>query len=640
MLEQNPAGTMSFSFDPVRHVSYSRGIQGAIKNLLAAAEPEMKRRLEERLDEYRQAALDRRDPFAASRFAGRFDQLKWGREVILEEGRRTGIGQTPLQEQLGLWSLTEASEDPGIQASAFRRMAEDRLAELRFAEAAFACRQLQDRFADVTFSDGQTLRQWLKALPADSPLWKELDPKESNRWPSSVPRITEQNRKVQLANVWPLPVAAVPGSLCAELDVWLDVPRKRLRFSGGGQRGFWELALPVGLEAIDFEYGLSQGWGVGPILILRAGVDLLGIAPLDDHGEPRPRVLWRVRMLKETDGAASLGFRVHQPPPGFGEPRVELSDAFEQTVAEVGPVTAGLLVYQSGGRLIAIEPATGKKLWSRSQLPAMAQATGDAKHVLLIDQNHSQVRVLRALDGRLLGTRNLPKSETLLGWWGCCAVFRSEAKNKVRFSLWDAAADRILWKQETPAKTLGFRLDEFHWGTLTPGGEVFLSNVATEKPLARFRLDGVRNPTEVYTAADADRFYLAIAHPNPAGPNQRAQPGMLDDPMPRQHVLAGTLCGWDRRTGKPLWESAWGNWAFALDQPAAGPVLILPHRRESPKDKGRKLSVVRCLDKRTGREVHRLEAAEFHALPVWSSDPAQHKLEIQTPAKTIQLTYE
>ncbi len=641
LLEQNPVGMMSFSHDPMRDVSYSRGIQGAIKTLLDAAEPKVKKRLEERLDGYRKGALNRRDPFAASRFARRFDQLKWGRELMVQDGRRTGIGQTPLQQQLDLWALTEAAENPGIQASAFRRLMEDRLAELRFAEAAFAFRQIQDRFPDVTFLDRQTVPQWRKTLPADSPLWKELDPKEAHGWPASAPRITEQNRKSRLANVWPVPITAAPGSLCAELDVWLEAHRKRLRFSGAGQRGFWELALPDGLSAIDFEYGLSRGWGVGPILILQAGVDLLGIAPFDDHGEPRPRVLWRVPMLKDVDAsAADLDYRVHQPPPGFGEPQVEFSDAFEQTVAEVGPVTAGFVAYQSQGRLIAIEPATGQKLWSRSQLPAMAKTTGDAKHVLLIDESRSEVRVLRAVDGRLLGTWDFPSSGTDLGWWGSCALFHSDGKDQATFSLWDPVADRILWKQEAPAKTLGFRIDSSHWAYLTPDGELVLWKGATEKPLAKFRLDSVRNPTEVYAAADAERFYLAIAHPHPAKPNQPAEPRMADDPMPRQHVLAGTLFGWDRRTGKPLWQSEWGNWAFALDQPAAGPVLVLPHRKESPKDKGRKLSVIRFLDKRTGREVHRLETAEFHEMPLWSSDPAQHKFEIQTPAETVQFTFE
>ena len=333
--------------------------------------------------------------------------------------------------------------------------------------------------------------------------------------------------------------------------------------------------------------------------------------------------------------------RVHSgPPAGFGEPRVELSDAFEQTVGEVGPVTAGLLTYQSRGRLIAIEPATGQKLWSRSQLPPAAKTTGDAEFVLLLPESHSQVMVLRALDGRLLGTRDLPASGAVLGWWGQCALLQSEAKDHLTFSLWDAVADRIVWSQQTPAKTLAFRIDASHWGYVTPMGEVCLLESSTGKPLAQSRLKSVRNPTEVFVAADAGRFYLAMAHPNPDEEKQPAAPRIADDLMPRRHLVTGTLHGFDRRTGQLLWQSEGGTWGFALDQPATGPVLVLTHREASPNDKARKLSVLRCLDKRTGREIYRRETTEFHEMPIWADDPTQHKFEIQTPAKTLQLEYE
>ena len=286
-----------FGYDPLREVPYSRGIQGAIRDLLDASEPKIQQRLEERLKEYQQETLNRRDPFAVSRLARRLDQLKWGRELIVQERHRTGIGQTALEQQLALWAVAEAAEDPSLQALAFRRLAEDRMAELRFSDAGFAYRQLQDRFADVTFPDAQTVPQLLKALPADSPVRKELDPKAADRWPPSAPRITEQSRNVQLGTLRLCPSPA-PGSLCAELDIWLDDPGDGCDFPARDNAGSgnWRCRT-TSMPRLIREFLLSQGWGVGPLLILQVGIDLLGIAPLNDHGEPRPRVLWRVRML-------------------------------------------------------------------------------------------------------------------------------------------------------------------------------------------------------------------------------------------------------------------------------------------------------------------------------------------------------
>ncbi len=369
LLEQNPAGDMPRSDDPFLQVTYSRGIQGAIRDLLDTAPPDVRGKLESRLSEYQQAALNRRDPFAVSRLARRFDQLKWGRELIVEEGQRTGIGQTALERQLALWAVTEAAEHPALQALAYRRLMEDRIAELRFSEAAFAYRELQDRFADVTFPDGQTVSEFLKTLPADSPVRKELEPGHSP-WPASPPQITRTNRTARLPDFIALPVSAPAGGLSAELDVWLDFERRRLRFSGAGQRGAWEFALAGGQPLLADVRDLTQCWGAGPVLVLQYGSELMGIAPLDDHGEPRPRVLWRLPMF-ETEGSeiapsAELAYRQFQPPPGFGIPYGELLDPFRQGIAQVGPVSAGMLAYQTGGRVTAIDPATGRKLWSRA----------------------------------------------------------------------------------------------------------------------------------------------------------------------------------------------------------------------------------------------------------------------------------
>ena len=394
LLEENPTGYATRPDDPALETAFSRFVQGAIADLFESAKPNVKTQLATRLQAERDKALNSRDPFAVSRFARRFDQLKWGRELLLEEHSRSRIGQSVLEQQLGLQAIAEVEGDRTLQALALKRLAEDRISELRFREAAFFHRQLRERFAEVQFSEGQTVSAYLDSVPKDSPARKFWD--GAPRWPLATPRISEQSAKGKLPMLFRLPVSAPPGSLCAELDVWLDPNRRRLRFAGGGQKGAWELAFPGKDLTLDFNALLFRCWGVGPVLIFGGGTDLLGIAPLDDHGEPHARVLWRVRMAgpkkpDENDGDHSIQYRLRQPPIGFGVPHLELHDAFAQTLDHVGPVTAGFLVYQGEGRLTAIEPATGKKLWSRSQLPLHAA-------------HHGRCRVCRGDSRRSVGS--------------------------------------------------------------------------------------------------------------------------------------------------------------------------------------------------------------------------------------------
>ena len=630
LTEENPTGLASVRDEPALEVEFSRLIQGAIRDLLDAADPGMRRQLEARLNEYRDERLNRRDPFAASRFARQFDQLKWGRELIAEEQHRTGIGQSALEQQLGLWALTEEADDPALKALAFRRLAEDRIAGLRYREAAFFLGQLKDHFAEVKFPEGLTAKEWIEKLPMDSPVHKYLAG-ENARWIGQA-RITEDRRPGKPPALYRIPLKAPPGSLCADLDLWLEPAesRSRLQISGGGHSGFWELPISQGAP----DYGFLEAWGTGPVLILQDGTNLLGIAPLDDHGEPRPRILWRISLLNgeaEANLFELVGYRQHQPPPGFGVRSGELLDSFLQAIAQVGVVSAQVVVYQNAGRLVAVEPATGKSLWSRKQLPSEAMITGDARHVLLFERGRSRVTVFRTLDGRAVASRDLPPGE-LLTWWGSRALFREQSADHAAFSLWDAVSGRLVWEQQAPLKSLGFAVDATRWGFITSEGDVTILDGQTGRPLAATKLDSVREPSQVYAAGDEMGLYLAIAHA------QGEQSPIVDDLPLRHPILAGSLHAFDRRTGKALWQTDARQFAFPLDQPAVGPVLVLYHREKA--DQGNPTAIVRCLEKRTGKEIYSAEFSAARETVRWSGHPDRGIFELDAYRNTVRFRYE
>ncbi len=632
LLDENPVGMINCPDDPALEVEYSRYIQGAIHDLLAASEPDIKQQLKARWDDYREKTLSRRDPFAASRLARRLDQLKWGRELILKEEHRTGIGLSARERQLNLWALTEDPAQPRIQALAYRRLAEDRLAELRFREAAFFFRQLKEQFSEVKFPEGMTGREFINQLPADSPVQKYLTGNTA-RWPEQKPRITAERRSSRLPALISVPVQSRPGSLCSELDLWFDTQRKRLHFSGGGHSGGWELPLPEGRSALDDS--LREGWGVGPMLILQQGTKLLGIAPLDDHGEPRPRILWQAELL-ENDGGPIV-FHRYQPPAGFGHPNALFLDSYHQTIAQVGPVSAGAVIYQSAGRLVALETATGRKLWSRCELPSEAMITGDARHVLIVERAEARATILRTLDGRVVRTGNLPEGDVLT-WWGSRALVRRESAEGVAFFLWNAVADRFAWEQNAPPKVLAFEVDNGRWGWITPEGELTLLDGETGRPLSVTRLESIKNPTQVHSASDESGIYLAISHPQES-PDENEQLQTEDNFFPSRHfLLAGSLCGFDRRTGQNRWQTEWGQGMLPMEQPAAGPVLLL-HRRVNSNAEG-EYALLRCLDKRTGKAVYHLRTTETWELPRWSGNPEEGMFELEAYRSTVQFRYE
>ena len=113
---------------------------------------------------------------------------------------------------------------------------------------------------------------------------------------------------------------------------------------------------------------------------------------------------------------------------------------------------------------------------------------------------------------------------------------------------------------------------------------------------------------------------------------------ILDDLPLRHPILAGTLHSFDRRSGKHLWQSEWGHWAFPLEQPAAGPVLVLSHHEKS-KDEGT-YAVIRCLDKKTGKEIFRTKPAEVAGWPRWFSRPDEAEFELNAHQTRVRFRYE
>src|SRR5690606_15092616 len=137
------------------------------------------------------------------------------------------------------------------------------------------------------------------------------------------------------------PLAAPPGSLGDRLSLLFDRQTRRLRFRGGAHPGTWELKLPDSKSPLRDVYQYYRGWCVGHLLVLRIGSQILAVAPLNEAGEPEPRILWMIETL--TDDSAAFRVRTEPGKAGFGDPEIGIFDRFGREAAGVGPVCAGYL---------------------------------------------------------------------------------------------------------------------------------------------------------------------------------------------------------------------------------------------------------------------------------------------------------
>ncbi|MFP6762573.1 MAG: hypothetical protein VB858_03110, partial [Planctomycetaceae bacterium] len=386
VLNLNPAGDEAvYSNGPLRMVRHDRLIQGELLNLIPAggvqaitagpgdkSETAVLAALQNRFAEHLQQALSSPDPFAAQRLAASLSTHPWSTTLRLDE--QAEVGQPFLRKQLALLQLA-ASPDLTTATRALERLAglyRDRSHALDAAATTLRQRTLLENHPD-TASRG--LSPALDRLPTRKSLQLQL---EDTDWQGLRAEAELENNTSPAGNYLPVVVHCEAGSLFERIDVAIsrrvEQNRRTVQFCGDGESRAWKLAVPAGQSAASRAFSLPRGWGIGHLLILDLGGELLAISPYSRNGQPQPQLVWSRDMA---EGNRLAGPMVLPAIPGFRPPAITYRDPFDRPIAVTGPVRNGYLCVQTRGRLVCLETASGRVLWERYELPRNAICLGD-----------------------------------------------------------------------------------------------------------------------------------------------------------------------------------------------------------------------------------------------------------------------
>lgn len=525
-------------------------------------------------------------------------------------------------------------------------------------DAADAWRLLSGRFAGEPVDDaGQTGAQAVAALDTQSALAREIGQGPPAEWPSGKPKsevIRQRQRNTDFKAVRIVPVA---GSFAHRLRVLVNADGSRVRFQGDGQRGTWELKLPASDSPFRVAAPLHRGWGLGHLIVLRVGMDLFAIEPLDAQGESRARLVWHRQLY---DGPPlrwdhlTLGIEVGRP--GFRLPEVRVRDRYGREPGQVGPVGCSLLCLHSGASLIAVEPRSGKTLWKRDDLPSGCLSAGDELFVVLLTEHSRQARVLRAMDGAVLGSCMLPVApEDMLRIEGRFGVFqqqRGDSRELVTVDLATGASQHVLplASGETAfdagtgrvgvfRQTGQTAVVQFHDVHSMPAGDGFLMEAGelAVVPLPA-KLHNPAVPLHLAAWTDRHRVYLTVSGPFDRPENEQANRSRGDF---RQIPVNGVLAAFDLPTGRLAWTSELNDAALRLEQPADAPLLLLDYWQIEPGKKtgARVDGILECLDSRTGETIYREQRPRRNSQLTVATYRDQGLVELNMPDRSIRLTW-
>ena len=608
-------------------------------DLFAKADAGTRTKLDAVLTERRQRAIDSPDAFALQTLADKLACLPMGRDLRLQLSGRSGVGVGYLPTSLTLRAIAQGS-DPVAAAQAWYRLALLHDFRSEPQDAADCYRELRDRFADVKLADGHSSAEWLAEVMPDSLIGRALSSGPRDPWPDRLPKITSQEEPHDDIYFYPIPFQTRDPNW-RRITVSVERQGRKVRFHGAGQRGFWDVPLPKSNSPRRHNWDMYHGWGLGPLLVLQVGEDLFGIQPLDERGETNAKLLWTISVGPYDEVAA------HQFLPGRVGVRPDdylLLDRYEQPVLDVVHASPGLVCYRSRNRLIAIDPATGSRLWVRHHLPPLVSITGDGEHVVLRLLATHELEVRRGFDGKLLSRRDDPiVSNSIVQELGSRRLLLDaekpdDAASGLRMRLQDLVSGATRWERTLPPLSVPLMVDDSRCGFIEPTGTLRFLSLSDGQDLAKQEVPLPKSLTTAHVFGDDLRLFVILAGPV-------TEPSWLTTQQDRGGFRKPLLNGWlhtfDRRSLRLLWTIPTKNLPMALDQPSDAPFLLLTYKRPSDDSTDGQSTdgVLHLIDKRSGKEVL-YEAGNHQTVYVsLEPDPLQQRIDLLTPKRRIRLDY-
>jgi len=243
--------------------------------------------------------------------------------------------------------------------------------------------------------------------------------------------------------------------------------------------------------------------------------------------------------------------------------------------------------------MTAVDPVTGRTLWTRADVDSRAHVFGDDEHIFVVNMGENNTaagtRVFRAYDG--VSLKGVPdfsnlyeKRQRVMGRNLLAADV--DGKGTITMRIYDILTGKDLFKQTYPSGSVQMQSEDPGLaGVVTPpekdgeGKAVRIIDVVKQREVVSLKMDDPKhgsNPESVHLLSDADRLYVAFnsrdnAKVGPGGvqPNYRPGQGMRSVPV------NGEVYCFDRVSGKR-------QWYMAGDSAVHNQHLILTNFEEVP----------------------------------------------------------
>ncbi|MGL4421152.1 MAG: hypothetical protein ACRCZF_10840, partial [Gemmataceae bacterium] len=556
-----------------------------------ATNPATRKPLEERVEKEWSATRNGNDLNALrefiSVFGPYFDAGREAQFVLADQLLKSNNDEQLREAQTILMKLWATAEDPKLAARAMEALAGLMTRSGLLEDAVALYTQLGATYGAIPIKDGRTGGQIFNDLLTDKRLLPYL---EATRIPAPA-RIKVDGNTSGAATTVPMGYTFEP-----EGELLPFYRRYRLSLTNNdNNQGAWTLRVTdkqTNEERCQFK-GLRLfspsgqppfrlGFAKGHLLLLHLG----HMAYCFDLAEKRE--LWQYNLLGESSKVDMTN--VQYDTNNEGDTTVSfLPEGFKIRLGRSSILEPNYCCLLTRDGLTALDPYTGNKLWTRTNVLLSAHVFGDAKHVFIVEQkdgDKATSRVLNALDGTPVA--GVPEfgpifaTKARVKVLGRTLLLNEGGGGKPRvIRLYDAFTGKDIWRKEygsdsrlmdvPTAEYLAVLEAKGKFEVLQPttGQLVFLGQLDTD--ILATLMENVQSPVLLH---DPHRFFVVL---NKTPRNSRMQYNYnYNYTAIRSMVVSGPIVAFDRASSKRLWYTGqlFENQSIVLERFGDNPAIV------------------------------------------------------------------
>lgn len=582
---------------------------------------------------------------ALQRFLAYFDNhpvAEEARPLLIRKLRTSG---RLLEAEFLLLRQLQAS-DPRHAGAALAELADLLRTAERPRDAAICYARLQEQFGDVPCLEGKTGKQLVAALPAADPIRRWL---QTPTWPTARVDVTRRGSAASASrHVLPsnLEYAGARGPFFTDVTMELQRQPDTLIARDGLGSPLWQMEMSntVGQDDFSFSRGLMRVAVQGHLTLVAMADKLLALDTLAPSSTKSPQLLWK----QDSNGTASdlagraVPVRVRVANVAGRVQRLHVSANADMPINLPETINEQLVCLRQYHRCVALDPTTGEVLWQRQDIRPDSFLFGDQQYLFVVTNGISKAKVLRALDGELLGEREVPASLDRTFTFGRRMLVWRDNGEQGTLEMIDAWTGKPVWPAKRfPGGAQLHRVADEAVALLEPAGRFLLVNLNTGQSVIDAQLKPQSPLCELFVLPSPQQYLVIVQGPEGernANRHTHALPGSGSQRITKAQVYA-----FDRE-GQSMWASPVEveDQFLPLDQPSHLPVLVFASIVQERRADQRILTTnthVLGIDKRNGHEICKEVLSNSSNGLTLVGNPEKQTVEFQLQRETITLAF-